>query len=182
MLVAHAEQNEGRETVRVDPDTARIDSLSHELLTHKAPHRLVSHAADQGRPEPETCCSNGDIGGAPADSFGERRDLLQRTANLLPIQIYADATDRDEVQLSTHAESAQPAFDGAALGVALALRHKQCSGKTCGEKRSDKCNAAFFILHGNSSHDTRLRSLTRRPAQPGQERSLRYARQRGEAV
>src|ERR1700694_2667889 len=50
------------------------------------------------------------LAGRPADSFGECRDVLQTTAELLPIQVYADATDRDEVQLSTHACKDCPHF------------------------------------------------------------------------
>src|SRR5207244_1682089 len=51
VLVAHAEQYQGREALAVDHNTTRVDSLARELLPHESPHRLLAHAADQRRLE-----------------------------------------------------------------------------------------------------------------------------------
>src|SRR5215831_8598639 len=102
LRVAHAEQHQRSEALRIDGHAARLDPLAGELLQYEPSHGLIAHAADQRRAEPEPCRTDRDVGWATADGLRERRDVLEAAADLLSVQIDAHAPDSDEIQLRSH--------------------------------------------------------------------------------
>jgi len=98
LRIAHTEEYEGGEALRIDVHAGGLDAFAGELLTYEASHRLISHAGDERRAQSKPCRADGNIRRAPADGFGEGRDVLQAAADLLSVQIDTHTPDRDEIQ------------------------------------------------------------------------------------
>jgi len=82
---------------------AGIDALALELLAHEVPHGLVPHPGDECGLETKARGTDGDVGRTAADPLGEGRDVLEPAAELLPVEVDADAADCDQIEWPAHA-------------------------------------------------------------------------------
>ena len=86
---------------RIGADKSRVDAELPQRLPHVQPKAVVAHLRDHGAPMAEPRRRDGDIRGAAAERFRERLDLRERHADLLGIEIDADATDRDQLKVGS---------------------------------------------------------------------------------
>ena len=98
MLVADAQEHQRRESRGVGAHAAGVDPLARELLAHEAAHGLVPHAGNQRGLEPEARGADGDVRRTAADPLGESQHVLEPAVDLLPVEVDADAADRDEIE------------------------------------------------------------------------------------
>ena len=155
LLVAYAEQHERGEALTVHHEPAGVDALARQLLAHEAAHGLLAHAADEGRLQPEARSTDRDVGGTATDGPGKRRDVLQATADLLPVKVDADTPDGDEIKLSVHAAACAAAWMPAQPPLSrMILAGAGRGGKSSGFRRVFELLAAHCRLrHGAALDD-----------------------------
>ena len=80
--VADAEDDEGRQALRIHLHTARVDPLARKLLDDESPHVLVAHTGDHSGPQSQPRRAEGDVRRRAADVLLERPHVLQPPADL----------------------------------------------------------------------------------------------------
>ena len=108
-LIADAEQDKGGQAVGVCPHGRGVDALALQLFTDEAAHGIVADPGDQGRVQAEPRGTDGGVGGAAADVFGEASHILQAAADLLAIEVYARTADHHGVNSLHHGLHPSPA-------------------------------------------------------------------------
>ena len=108
VLVLDAEDDGRGKARRVDADMADVAAFARDRLDEEAAHRVVADARDQSRLETEACAAERGIGRRAAQVLREARDVLEPRADLLRIEVDAEAAETDDVE--------RPAF-GKAGGV-----------------------------------------------------------------
>ena len=109
LVVAHAEQHQRRQPMRVGDHAIQRHALASELFADEAAHLLVADARDQPGLQSQARRADRHVGRAAAHRFGERADILKPPADLLAVEIHGRATDRDHVE--TVGRGHQEAFD-----------------------------------------------------------------------
>ncbi len=84
---------------RVRADEACIDPEALERLTYIQAEAVVPDLRDDRGPVTEARGGNGHVRRAAAERLRERLDLRERNADLLGVEIDADATDGDQFEV-----------------------------------------------------------------------------------
>ena len=100
LRIAHAEDDQGGQPLRVGEDAVGRDTLARHLLADEAAHMLVAHAGDDGGFQAQPRRADGDVGGAAADGLGEAGHVLEPAADLLAVEIDRRAADGDDVKIA----------------------------------------------------------------------------------
>eukprot|EP01035_Chromulina_nebulosa_P039396 gene39396-53262_t len=91
-------KHERRQAVPVVDDPACVDAFAGQLLADETPHLFVADPGDQRRFQPQPGGADRDVGRAAADRLGERGDVLQPRAGLLPVKVHGRPADGDHIK------------------------------------------------------------------------------------
>ena len=98
VLVLDAEHDGGGEARRIDADVADVAALARDRLDEEAAHRVVADARDQSRVEAEARAAERGVRRRAAEVLREARDVLEPRADLLRIEVDAEAAEADDVE------------------------------------------------------------------------------------
>ena len=98
VLVLDAEHDGGGEPRRIDADVADVAAFARDRLDEEAAHRVVADARDQARLQAEPRAAERGVGRRAAEVLGEARDVLEPRADLLRVEVDAEAAEADDVE------------------------------------------------------------------------------------
>ena len=99
-LVAHAENHERRQPLRIGDNAIDGNALADELLADEAPHMLGADTGDDAGLEAKARRADGGVGGAAAHRLGEGRHVLKPSADLLSVKVHGRPADGDDIEAS----------------------------------------------------------------------------------
>src|SRR5439155_9940145 len=105
VLVLDAQHDSRRQSCGVDTDMADVAAFAGDRLDEEAAHRVVADARDQPGLEPEPRATKRGIRRGAAEIFREARHVLQSRADLLRVEVDAEASEADDVERATGGET-----------------------------------------------------------------------------
>ena len=85
LFIPNAQQNQGRQTIRINFDPRCFNALSLKLFNDKAPHMFITNTRNHGAAQPKAGCPTGDIRRRTTNVFVERSHILKAPTNLCAI-------------------------------------------------------------------------------------------------
>ena len=82
---------------RIDADVADVAAFARDRLDEEAPHRVVADARDQTRLQAEARAAERGVRRRAAEVLGEARHVLEARADLLRVEVDAEAAEADDV-------------------------------------------------------------------------------------
>ena len=97
VLVLDAQHDGGRESRRVDADVTDVAAFARDRLDEEAPHRVVADTRDQTRLQAEARAAERRVRRRSAEILCEGRHVLEACADLLRVEIDAEAAETQDV-------------------------------------------------------------------------------------
>ena len=85
LFIPNAQQNQGRQTIRINFDPRCFNALSLKLFNDKASHVFITNTCNHSAAQPKAGCPTGDIRRRSTNVFVERSHILKTPANLRAI-------------------------------------------------------------------------------------------------
>ena len=98
LLIADAQQHQGRQTLGVGLDPRHIHALALQLLTDEPAHVLIPDARDQTGLQTQPRRPAGNVRRGPTDVLLKGPHILQAPTNLRPIQINRRTPNRNQIK------------------------------------------------------------------------------------
>src|SRR6185503_11113924 len=98
LLVLDAEHDGRGEPRRIDADVGDVAAFARDRLGEKAAHRIVADARDQPRAKAEARAAERGVRRRAAQVLGEARHVLETRADLLRVEVDAEAAEADDVE------------------------------------------------------------------------------------
>ena len=98
LVVLDGEKDEGGQPLLVGDDAFQRYAFTGHLFLDETAHLLVADAGDEARFQAKARSANGDIRRAAPYRFGERGDILEPCADLLPVEIDGRPANGNDIQ------------------------------------------------------------------------------------
>ena len=101
VAVLDAEHDASGQAPRIGADMRRVASFLLERLDEEASHRIVADARDQRGLQPQPRAAECRVRRRASEILGKARDILEPRADLLRVEVLAEAAEGDDVKGST---------------------------------------------------------------------------------
>ena len=97
-----AENDRGRQAIRIGLDVADIRAECRQRFAHEAAHVFVAHAREHGAAQAQTRDARTEVGRGAPEILGEALHVFEPATDLLAVKIHGGASQADQVQRSGH--------------------------------------------------------------------------------